>query len=46
MVAGRFRMLGTQAVHVLAAGWWGERSPIVAAVLNAGNSAWADGERR
>ena len=46
VVAGRFRVLGTQAVHVLAAGWWGERSPIVAAVLNAGNSAWADGERR
>jgi len=44
VVAGRLRVLGTQAVHVLAAGWWDERSPIVAAVLNAGDSAWADGQ--
>lgn len=42
--AGRFRLLGCGAVHVLAVGWCDERSPIVTAVANAGPSAWADGE--
>lgn len=40
---GRVVVLGTQAVHVRSVGWHETRSPVVAAVFEAGENAWADG---
>lgn len=42
--AGRWQLMGTGAIRVLAAPWCPQRSPIAAAVANGGRHAWAEGE--
>lgn len=42
--AGRWAIVGPQAVHILGAPTCSVRTPICAAVLNAGPKAWVDGE--